>query len=138
MTPQRRRLVAVGVGLVLLVVVVGAVLLTSGDDRPGRPAAHLVVGWGGSEGRPACVYDAADRTAVATIAIDGPAPPSGTVTVTVTAYADENTSRPVGSTSRTVRVDGTVHRSVVVSVPVTRAPHVDEDGVAACALAVEE
>ena len=50
------------------------------------------------------------------------------MTVTVTAYADENTSKPVGSSSRTVQVEGTVDEPLVVTIAVEKAPHVDEDG----------
>jgi hypothetical protein len=57
--------------------------------------------------------------------------------VTVTAYADENTSRAVGSSSRSVRVEGTVHQRLVVTIPVKKAPHIDEDGEAACRLSVD-
>lgn len=56
---------------------------------------------------------------------------------TVTAYADENTSEPVGSGTRTVRVDGTAHRPLVVAFPVEKAPKVDIDGETACRLAVK-
>jgi len=119
--------------MLLAAVVSGIALSGSSDDHP---APVLTVGWGGSEGHPACVYDPKVRTGDAKIAIEGSARRPGKVTVTVTAYADENTSEPVGSSSRSVRVDGTMHLTLVVTIPVEHAPHVDEDGVAACRLAV--
>ena len=102
------------------------------------PTATLTVGWRVSEDHPSCVYDPQDHTVNAEITIDGHAPRRDTVTVTVTAYADENTSQPVGSTSRTVRVEGTVHVPLHVTVPVEQAPLVDVDGESACGVSVED
>ena len=102
-----------------------------------RPTARPMVGWGGGEGHPSCVYDPANETVDCTLVIDGEEHQHDEVTVTVTAYADENTSQPVGSTSRIVQVKGTLHQRVVVTVPVEKAPHVDEDGETACRLSVE-
>ena len=56
--------------------------------------------------------------------------------MTVIAYADENTSEPVGSSSRSVQVEGTVHMHIVVTIRVEKNPHVDVDGETACALSV--
>lgn len=126
---MRRAVLLVGLGLVALAVFA----LTRTGDAP-RP---LSVGWGGSEGHPACLYDDAAHSVDATLVVDGTAP-HGVVTVTVTAYADENTSVAVGSTKQTWRGTRAHHRTVVLTIPVTRAPHVDEDGVAACRLAVED
>lgn len=70
------------------------------------------------------------------LTIDGTACGTQTVTVTVTTYADENKSRPVGSGSASTAVEGTVHQPLVVMVPVRRAPHVDDDQIAACTFAV--
>jgi hypothetical protein len=137
--PQRRRLVVV-TGIVLLVAIAaGLALHRALADKPatgGAPSAGLTVDWGGSEGQPSCVYDAARQTVEARITIDGTAPRAGELAVTVTAYADENTSQPVGSGGRTVQVSGTVHRVVLVTFPVTKAPHVGEDGETACARSV--
>jgi hypothetical protein len=135
-TGQRRRWVIVVAGVLLLAAVVsGTALYRSSDDDPAAdPTADLVVTWGGSEGHPGCVYDPTTDTVDATITIDGTAPDEVTVRVTVTAYADENTSKAVGSTSRSVQVEGTVHTALVVTIPVEKPPHVGEDDVAACRL----
>ena len=74
----------------------------------------------------------------ADVTIDGHAPRRDTVTVTVTAYTDENTSRPVGSGSREVQVEGSVHLPVHVTFPVEQAPLVDVDGETACGVSVED
>lgn len=126
---MRRTVLLVGLGLLAVAVFV----LTRPDDSP-RP---LTVRWGGSEGHPSCRYDATAATVDATLVVDGTAP-HGVVTVTVTAYADENTSDPVGSTTQTWRGSRAHHRRVVLSIPVTRAPHVDEDGEGACRLEVRD
>lgn len=91
----------------------------------------MKVGWGGSEGHPSCVYDPKKHT-VAKITIDGRAPRRDTMTVTVTAYADENTTQAVGSNSRSVHVEGTVHERLLVTIPVDKPPLVDVDGETAC------
>jgi hypothetical protein len=132
--PVRRRVLVVA-GVLLLAVVVSGIALYRSSDEPAT--GGLTVGWGGSEGHPCCVYDADVQTVDAELTIDGTAPRDGTVTVTVRAYADENTSKPVGSSSRTVHVEGTVHMPLLVTIAVERAPHVDEDGVAACTLSVQ-
>jgi len=132
--PRRRVIVVAGV-LLLAATVSGTALLRSGDDPP---TAGLTVGWGGSEGHPSCVYDPKDHTVDAKITIEGEAPRHDmTVTVTVSAYADENTSELVGSSSRSVRIEGTVHLPVIVTIPVDEAPHIDEDGETACRLSVK-
>ena len=114
---------------------VGIVLYRAGDDE--TPSTRPTVTWGGSDGHQSCVYDPQNGTVRATLAIDGDAGPGRTMAVTVTAYADENTSVPVGSGSRTVRVAGTVHRPVDVTFLVAKAPKVDVDGETACRLAVK-
>lgn len=134
---RRRRqaiLVVAGV-LALTAVLVGAALERYGGDRTATPVR---AGWGGSEGHPSCVYDPGNGTVEATVLLEGDAPRHDVVTVTVTAYADENTSRPVGSSSRSVEVDGTVDLSVVLTIPVTKVPHVDEDGETACRLSMDQ
>jgi hypothetical protein len=134
---QRRRVVIVVAGVVLLVAVVSAIALarSSADE----PAAGVTVVWAGSEGHPPCVYDPTNQTVEAHVTIEGTAlPQQDTVTVTVTAYADENTSKAVGSSSRRVEVEGSVNMLVDLTIAVEKAPHVDEDGVAACRLSVEE
>ncbi|RJS45283.1 hypothetical protein D4739_02980 [Nocardioides cavernaquae] len=127
-------------GVVLLVAAVAGITLYGAiDDGPPAgdgPSVGLTVDWGGSEGQPSCAYDPVSRTVEARIRIDGTAPRAGQLTVTVTAYADENTSRPVGSGSRTVEVDGVVHRLLLITVPVTKPPHLGEDGETACARSV--
>jgi len=110
-----------------------ALYRSHGDPRP----APLSITWGGSEGNPSCVYHPEDHVVVAKIKVEGRPSRPGKVTVTVSAYADENTSEQVGSSSRSVRVEGTMHRSLVFTIPVEKAAHVDEDGVAACRLAVK-
>jgi hypothetical protein len=99
------------------------------NDSPGP----LRVGWGG-EGRPSCVYDSEKQTVVATLLVRGGSPQPDRVTATVTAYADENTSEPVGSGTDTTHVEGTVRQRIQITIPVTARPHVDEDGVTACRL----
>jgi hypothetical protein len=131
---MRQRRVIVVAGVVLLAAIgSGTALYRSSDDHP---TAGLTVGWGGSEGHPSCVYDPKDHTVDAKITIEGNAPRADEVTVTVTAYADENTSQPVGSSTRSVHVEGTVHMPLLITIPVEKAPHIDEDGVAACSLSV--
>jgi hypothetical protein len=115
--------------VLLAAIVSGTALSRGGDDDP---TTHLTVGWGGSEGHPSCAYNPKAHTVTAKLTIDGEAARPQTVTMTVTAYADENTSRPVGSGSRSVQVDGTVHLPVLVTIQVEKAAHVDEDGETAC------
>lgn len=133
---QRRRRVIVVAGVILLIALAaGTALYRSRDDHP---TAGLTLDWGGSEGHPACVYQPEDQTAEATITITGWAPRPDKVTLTVTAYADENTSQPVGSSSRSAQVEGTVQMRLLLTIAVERQPHIDEDGVAACRLSVEQ
>jgi hypothetical protein len=134
-TCQRQRRGIVVAAVVLLAAVMSGIALyrSSGDDHP---TAGLTVGWGDGEGHPGCVYDPIDHTVEARITIEGDAPRADEVTVTFTAYADENTSKAVGSSSRSVPVEGSVHLPLLLTIPVEKAPHVDEDGVAACALSV--
>jgi hypothetical protein len=128
----RGRLVIVVAGVLLLVGLTSAVaILRNGDDDPSPP---LTVEWDGGEGNPPCVYDATAHAVDAKVIVKGKPARPGTVTVTVGAYADENTSVPVGSSSRSVQVEGTVRLPLALTIPVDKAPHVDEDGVAACAL----
>ncbi len=125
---RRWRPAAAVAGAVLVAAVVGGTALTRGADED--HAHELSVVWGGSEGHPPCVYDSAQQTVEAELRVSGTG--HDDATVTVTAYADENTSRPVGSASRTVRADGTLH----LTIRVDRPPHVDDDGVAACRLSL--
>lgn len=60
---------------------------------------------------------------------------SGSVRVVVTAYADEDTTRPVGSRTSTI-TSGGEKRVDQLSFQVRRAPYVDVDGVASCSLDV--
>ncbi len=135
--PARRRrglVTGAGAGVVVAAVVIAGVLSLGGEDRP---SPGLTVTWGGSEGKPSCVYDPDADTVDARLTIDGEAPQPDEVTVTVTAYADENTSKPVGSSSRSVEVEGTVHMPFTVTIPVRQPPHVGEDSETACSLSVE-
>lgn len=129
----RRRGLLLVAGFALLVAAVASGVALARDDDP---AAPLTVTWDGTEARPGCVYRPESRTVAVRLRMDGRSPRSREVSVTVTAFADENTSVPVGSASRSVHVEGTVHRRLLLIIPVTRAPHVDIDGVAACKLAV--
>jgi hypothetical protein len=131
---RRWRVIAV-VGVVLVAAAVSAMALRRGDGDDST--ASLTVGWGGSEGHPPCVYKAKDRAVDCELTIDGTASEHEKVTVTVSAYADENTSELVGSSTRSVRVEGTVHKTFAVTIPVDKPPHVDDDGVAACRLSVK-
>lgn len=119
--------------LLLAVLVYGIAQSRSHDDEP---TTGLTIGWGGSEGQPSCVYDAKDHSVNAKIAIEGTASRADQVTVTVSAYADENTSQFVGSGNRRIHVEGTEHRSVIVTFPVEKPPFVDIDGVTACRVSV--
>lgn len=86
-------------------------------------ADELSVTWGDD---PACVaYPDVDKVG-ATLEASG----VGEGTVKVTAYADEDTTRPVGS--GTVRV--TEAGPVEVVFEVSEPPYVDVDGVAACSI----
>lgn len=114
-------------------ILLGAIALVvirwpAANDGPPR----LTVDWAGTEDSAACVYDATAHTVTATLRIDGNAGREDTMTLTVTAYADENTSIPVGSKRRIVRLHGEVHQRVRVTIPVTEPPHVGEDDVTAC------
>jgi len=130
-TPRRPVLVAV---VLVAALVAGVALYLSRDDEPTTP---LTIGWGGSEGHPSCVYEPSESSVDCRLIVTGSAPRPSTVKVTVTAYADENTSEPVGSTSRDLRVDGTMDTAIHLVIPVTGKPHVDEDGETACRLSVK-
>lgn len=120
---------------VVLLGVIATWIAVSGDEDD-QPAHAVEVTWGGVGGRPSCVYRPAVDRVLCRLRIEGAASDEK-VTVTVTAYADENTSRAVGSRTRTVGVDGQVSRRLKVVIPVRKAPHVDEDGETACTLDVE-
>jgi hypothetical protein len=113
----------------LLLVVLVAAPAGCGDDEPPAP---LSVTWGLEGG--ACAYDAADRTVTATLKILTPGSEQDRLTVTVTAHADENTSMPVGSGTRTVHGGGDAPRTFEIRFPVTEAPFVGEDDVIACSI----
>jgi hypothetical protein len=123
-------------GVVVVAAIVSATALyRSGDDPSIVP---VTVGWGGSEGHPSCTYHPDEQTVDARLRIDGRVRHPETVTMTVTAYADENTSQPVGSSTRTVRVDGTVRERLVLTIAVGKPPHVGEDDETACRLSVAD
>ena len=132
---SRRRWVVVGLAvLVLAAVLFGTALYRSAHNDP---PAGLTVTWGGSEGHPPCVYDARARSVEALLVIDGtPSDDQTAVSVTVTAYADENTSREVGSSTRRVPLEGPLHLSLSLTIPVRAPAFVGEDDVAACRLSV--
>lgn len=129
-----RHTCSVCIRLVVGVLVLSATVACRSSDDPS--IARLTVDWRGSEERPGCVYDAGRDRVEARFTVTGWAPRPTKVTVEVTAHADENTSDPVGSGSRTIKVKGEVDELVVVSIPVDEPPHVDIDGVAACSRTV--
>lgn len=95
----------------------------SGDPAP----QGLTVTWGES---PACVsYPDVGKVGVALEATG-----TGEASVTVTAYADEDTTRAVGSGTTRITEAGPAELVFDVSEP----PHVDADGVAACTLDVPD
>jgi len=136
--PERHpwRWIVLGLAVLVVAAVVTVWLVLREGDEEAVPG--LTFGWGGSEGHPSCVYDTKTDTVDATIKIDGTAPEPNTVLITVTAYADENTSKPVGSGTTSVHVEGDVHTYVVVSMSVDKPPEVDIDGETACRLSVAE
>ena len=131
----RQSIAIVTAGVLVLAAVVAAVVANRSNDDD-HQTADLTVTWGGSEAHPSCSYSPQDHTVDAKLTIDGTAPKPEEVTVTVTAYADENTSVPVGSSTRRVHVAGSAHRTVRFTIPVVRSPQIGEDGVAACARSV--
>lgn len=136
MSTTRRLVLLTVVVLLLAGSAIGVALSRDGDDhRADPPAGPLTVTWGGTDGG-GCAYDAASRTVVATLLVSGSPPLDDERVLTVTAFADENTSRPVGSTS--LSLDAATPSPLVLTIPVDRPPHVDEDGVAACSMAVAD
>lgn len=131
-----RTAIAIGLGCLVLAagVVAGIVLYTT--DVDGDPAPLTVTWVTGKDGL-GCVYLPKRRIVTATVVVTGDAGDAESVEVTVTAYADEDTSRKVGSDTREISVDGTVDSEVDLRMRVRRPPHVDEDGVAACSLAAD-
>ncbi len=97
----------------------------------------MSVTWGGQPDSPSCVYDPVERTVEATLAITGTAVEPDELTVTVTAYADEDTSDTVGSSSRTVAVEGDVDQALVLTIATDRTPLMDPDGETLCRLDVD-
>ena len=55
-----------------------------------RAAALVTVTWVDSEGSPSCLYDAGSEAVYATLAVQDDAPEPESLTVTVTAYVDED------------------------------------------------
>lgn len=131
---RQRRVVAAAVLLPVLLLTTALFARRAEEDRR---TSDLTIGWDGDEEHPSCAYQPRDATVDCQVRVDGETATGGDeVSVEVTAYADENTSVPVGSALRTVPVEGTVHETFHVVVPVERAPHVDEDGVPACGLEI--
>lgn len=134
----RSRLALAAAVVVLAGAVVATVLYLLGDDTP-ADAAGVRITWASSEDGPTCAYDAATSTVRARLIVDGEAPEDQRLTVTVSAYADENTSDLVGSTTEVVDVEeGTVERTLTLTIPVERPSHRGEDGETACTLEVAE
>lgn len=113
----------------LLVALLAAALAGCGG---GESKAPLSVTWGVEGG--ACAYDAGERTVTATLEIVSPGTAGDRLTVTVTAHADENTSMPVGSGTRTIRGGEDAPPTFEITFPVTEAPFVGEDDVIACSI----
>ncbi len=127
-SPRERRLLTIAA-----VLLAGAVVYAVGASRDDVTVPTGVrATWAGREGSAPCVY--AGGRVEARVHLEGVVPRPQQVTVTVTAYADEDTSRAVGTGRRTVTVDGSVDREVTLTVRVDRAPHVGDDGAAACRL----
>ena len=99
-------------------------VLVAGLAGCGEPAPpELTVSWGES---PACVsYPDVGKVGV-TLEASG----VGEASVKVTAYADEDTTRSVGSGTLTVTEAGPAELVFAVREP----PYVDVDGVAACSI----
>ncbi len=129
-----RRLVIVACLVVPAAVALSLFVHVKGDD----PVSRLEVTWGANEGDPGCVYDPARQVVNATLAVHYEALGHDTVTVTVTAYADENTSDEVGAATGSADVADTTETIVPLTIQVTRPPHVDEDGIAACRVSVTD
>lgn len=107
--------------LLLLAVLVPGLAACSEDPA----AEELTVTWGES---PACVsYPDVGKVGV-TLEATG----VGEATARVTAYADEDTTQPVGSGTVAVTEAGPTELIFEVSAP----PYVDVDGVAACSIDV--
>lgn len=105
--------------LLLVLPLVAVVLAGCGEPAP----SELTVTWGES---PACVsYPDVGKVGV-TLEATG----AGEASVRVTAYADEDTTRPVGSGTVTVTEAGPAE----LVFDVTEPPYVDVDGVAACSI----
>ena len=136
MTHRHRALAIVLVVLLVAGSAVTAVTAISGVLSSGGDPG-LTVSWGGGEGRPSCSYDAGAGTVEALLVVRGEAPANSELSITVSAYADENTSERVGAVRQVVPVSGPVDGTLTVTVPVQAAPHVGEDDEAACRLEVE-
>ena len=99
-------------------------LVAAGLAGCGEPASpELTVTWGES---PACV----SYPDVGKVGVSLEASGEGEASVKVTAYADEDTTRPVGSGTLTVTAAGPAE----LVFDVTEPPYVDVDGVAACSI----
>lgn len=129
---RRRTGIVMGVGALLLAAAAGTGAALYLDDSPVAP---LTVSWSRNEGQQGCSYHPKRKTVTATVLVSGEAGDTRKVRITVRAYADENTSRQVGSSSREIKVDGgNVAKDVDLTIQVRRRPHIDEDGIAACTL----
>jgi hypothetical protein len=122
-SPRDRRLLVIA-----LVLLLGSVAVALVQSRGSGTPDGLTVRFAGQ----GCTY--ADGQVTARVRVTGVTSRPEQVRVTVTAYADENTSDAVGSARRTLALDGTVERTVTLTIPTDRPAYVDEDGVAACRL----
>jgi hypothetical protein len=123
-------------GVALLAAFAAGALVGCGTGEDAPTTDPVTVTWAGTEDGPACRYDKASGRVEVALSVTGTAPAPEELSVTVTAYADENTSRPVGSTTRAVAVDGATDETLRLTIEVERPPHVGEDDVAACSLDV--
>jgi hypothetical protein len=138
MTDQERLLRAARMAAMAAVLAGAVVGCGSSTGGPATQKESLKVAFYTSNALPWCSYDAPTKTVTAQLTIDGFAPKKKTVSLVVTAYADENTSQPVGSKSTFVKLDGTVHQELTVKFQVAKPPQVGEDNVAACGRELKE
>ena len=132
MSARGRWLIAV---LALAVLVATFFVWRTVHEEPG-PAAELEVTWDVIEGSPTCAYEPGADTATAHLVATGGAA-DHEVTATVTAYADENTSRLVGTGSTTIDVPAGEEVTFDVTIDLDRPPFIGEDFEAACRLEID-
>ncbi len=141
MRPARGRHHRVALALaaaVTMLGIVGLVLAFTSSTPAPPPPQEVSVTWAATEDLPACRYDETTDTVVVTLAVVGATDERRILDITVTAYADENTSVAVGSVASALPVAGSVDTTLTLTIDVRRPPHVDIDGVAACSLDVRQ